>query len=212
MPGLDPRLLAAWSASAGLHHPGAPASPADLTTVEAALGRHLPDALRELYLHHDGGSWVGGDLQLLPLLGDELGVARASAAHRDWGWPVPEEVVLFGSDGGGDPFGVWLPDGPGRPLVVHVGSIGEPGCLGVVGEDVNAFLRGRTAFYLQLPDQDTTAALDALGVPAELRSADPDDDTARQLHEWANPTVDWSLADPYEARLTADDVRRISGS
>jgi hypothetical protein len=210
VPALDERVLAAWHATAWFHEPGAPAAPGALESAEEAIGRRLPDALRELYVRHDGGSWLGGDLTLAPLLGDELSVARASAPHRGWDWPVPDEVVVFGSDGGGDPFGLWLADGA-RPLVVHIGAIFEPGSMGIAGEDVNAFLRAWTAYYLLLPDREaTTAGLDALGLPDHLRSDDPDEETFAQIMQWASPSIDASLHDPYEALLTADDVRRIA--
>jgi hypothetical protein len=212
MSDLDPRLLAAWTATAWLHEPRPPGSLGDLESVEEAVRRRLPQALRELYLRHDGGSWLGGDLALMPLLsGGDLSVARASAAHREWNWPVPDEVVIFGSDGGGDPFGLWLPAAAARPVVVKIGAIFEPGCMGVVGEDLNAFLRAWTAYYLLLPDRvAVTPGLDALELPEHLRADDPDDETFAQIVEWASPTLTGSMSDPYEAGLTADDVRRIA--
>src|SRR4051794_24443003 len=107
---LDNRVLAAWRATASLHEPRPPAALGELESVEQALGRRLPEIFRELYQQHDGGSWLGGDLALMPLLtGDDLSVARGSTALRGWDWPVPKEVVIFGRDGSGDPLGLWLP-------------------------------------------------------------------------------------------------------
>jgi hypothetical protein len=209
---LDDRVLAAWTATAWLHEPGPPASPGDVESVEQAVGRRLSPAFRELYQRHDGGSWLGGDLALLPLLsGGDLSVERASTAHREWDWPVPDEVVIFGSDGGGDPLGLWLPAEAARPVVVKIGAIFEPGCMGILGEDLNAFLRAWTAYYLLLPDRErASAGLDALELPERLRSDDPGDETFAQIVEWASPTVIGSLSDPYEVALTAEDVRRIA--
>lgn len=215
MSSLDPAVLAAWELSAWLHEPGPPASVGDLDAAEQAIARPLPQAFRDLYLQHDGGSWLGGDLVLLPLLrGDDLSVTRASSAHRGWEWPVPEEVVIFGNDGGGEPFGVWLPGDAARPVVVRIGQIFEPGCMGVVGEDLNAFLRAYTGYYLQPYDEedDVGPARDALGLPERLRSDDPDDELFASIFEWASPSLPGSVSDPYEARLTADDVRRIASS
>src|SRR4051812_44790960 len=188
---LDDRVLAAWSATASLHEPGPPASRGELETVEQAIGRRLPGALRELYQRHDGGSWFHSDLVLMPLLAEGgFSVARASAAYRGWGWPIPDEVVIFGNDGGGDPFGLWLPAVAARPVVVKIGAIFEPGCMGVVGEDLNAFLRAWTAYYLLLPDREITIqGLDALELPEHLRADGPDDETFRQILEWASPTL-----------------------
>jgi hypothetical protein len=184
-----------------------------LESVEQAVGRRLPEAFRELYQRHDGGSWIGNELRLMPLLNrDDLSVARASTTYRGWEWPVPDEVVIFGSDGGGDPFGLWLPESTAaRPLVVKIGAIFEAGCMAIVGEDLNAFLRAWTAYYLLLPDRkETTAGLDALEVPDNLRPGEPDDEAFGQIVEWASPTITGSMSDPYEATLTAEDVRRIA--
>lgn len=214
MPHLDGRVLAAWTATAWLHEAGPPASLGDLESVEQAVGRRLPQTLRELYQRHDGGSWLGGDLALLPLVsGGDLSVASASTAHREWDWPVPDEVVIFGSDGGGDPLGLWLPAAAARPVVVKIGAIFEPGCMGILGEDLNAFLRAWTAYYLLLPDREAaTAGLDALELPERLRADDPDDKTFAQILEWASPTILGSMGDPYEVELTAEDVRRIAAA
>src|SRR4051794_32184957 len=211
---LDNRVLAAWTATSWLHEPRPPASLDELESVEQAIGRPLPGALRELYQWHDGGSWLGGDLVLMPLqTSGELSVAQASKAHREWDWPVPDELVLFGSDGGGDPLGLWLPAASARPIVVKIGAIFEPGCMGIVGQDLNAFLRAWTAYYLLLPERAaTTAGLNALEVPERLRSDDPDDETFARIVEWASPTIRGSMSDPYEAHLTANDVRRIAAA
>lgn len=173
----------------------------------------MPPAFRELYARHDGGSWLAGDLVLFPLVREhDLTVARASTTYRGWEWPVPEELVLIGTGGGGDPIGLWVPAAtPGRPLVVGVGSVFEPGCLGILGEDLDSFLRAWTAYHLLLPDrEEVTAALDALELPRRLRADDPDDETFALVGEWASPTIPRSLRDPYQARLTADDVRRFA--
>ena len=211
---LDRRILDAWAATASMHQPHPAADPADVTAAEHAIGRRLPQAFHELYLVHDGGSWLHGNMNLLPLDdGHEAGegsVTRAAATFRGWGWPVPDEVVLIGDDGDGDIFGLWLPEEEERPLVVTVGAIFEPGCMGVAGEDVNAFLRARTAYYLLPPDETTTAGLDALEVPVELRSGDPDDTTWTKINEWASPTIPPSSMDAYAAQLTAADLHRIA--
>jgi hypothetical protein len=209
---LDNRVLAAWTATAWLHEPRPPASLDELESVEQTIGRPLPGAFRELYQRYDGGSWLTGDLFLMPLqTGGELSVAQASKTHREWDWPVPDELVLFGTDGGGDPLGLWLPAAATRPIVVKIGAIFEPGCMGIVGEDLNAFLRAWTAYYLLLPDREaTTAGLDALELPELLRSDDPDDETFAQILEWASPTITGSISNPYEAMLTAEDVRRFA--
>lgn len=211
---LDRRILDAWAATAGRHAPNPAATPDSVTAAEHVIGRRLPPAFRELYLVHDGGGWLGHNLNLLPLDdGNEAGegsVTRAAAAFRRFGWPVPDEVVVIGDDGAGDIFGLWLPDEEEHPLVVTIGAVFEPGCMGIAGQDVNAFLRARTAYYLLPPDDTTTAGLDALDVPVELQPPDPDDTAWTQINVWASPMVAPSSMDAYEARLTAADLHRIA--
>lgn len=210
---LDRRILDAWAATRDVHDAHPAAAPDSVTAAERVIGRQLPPAFHELYLVHDGGSWLHHDLHLFPLHDEsELSVTNAAATHRGWEWPIPDEVVLFGNDGCGDPFGLWLPGAGARPLVVTIGAIFEPGCMGVVGQDLNAFLRARTAYHLLPPHGTTTAGLDVLGVPEELRAHDPDDDVLAQINEWASPTVPSSLVSSYGARLTAVDLHRIAST
>ncbi len=85
--------------------------------------------------------------------------------------------------------------------------------MGIVGQDLNAFLRAWTAYYLLLPPSGTTTAgLDAVDVPEELRSHDPDNAVFAQIREWAGPTVPSSSADPYKGQLTAADLHRIAST
>ncbi len=211
---LDRRILDAWAATADWHAPNPAAAPDDVTAAEHVIGRRLPQAFRELYLVHDGGGWLGHNLNLLPLDDgneeSEGSVTGAAAAFRRFGWPVPDEVVVIGDDGASDIFGLWLPKVEERPLVVTIGAIFEPGCMGIAGQDLNAFLRARTAYYLLLPDDTMSAGLDALDVPVELRAPDPDDTTWTQINEWASPTVPPSSMDAYDARLTPADLHRIA--
>jgi hypothetical protein len=210
-------VLRAWELTPALHElePGVP--PAVLDEAEALLGRALPDDLRALYEAVGGGGALHGNLTLYPPVAadgdeDDLTLAGAAAAHRAWDWPVPEELVVFGDNGQGDLFGVWLPGGDddARPLVVEVGGVFEPETLAVVGTDLAAFLTGWSAYYLLLvtPEHDTAAGLDALGVPDELRTpgAELDDDDMAALLAWASPDLPDPAPDPYERGLTAEQV------
>ncbi len=211
---LDRRILDAWAATPDMHDPHPAAAPDSVTAVERVIGRRLPQAFHELYLVHDGGGMLLRNLNLFPLHDEsELSVTNAAATYRGWEWPVPDEVVLFGENGCGDPFGLWLPGAGARPLVVVVNAFFEPGCMGIAGRDLNAFLRTWTAYYLLLPPRGTTTAgLDALDVPEELRSHDPDDAVFAQIMKWADPTLPSSSADPYEGQLTTADLHRIAST
>lgn len=211
---LDRRILDAWAATRDMHDPNPAAAPDSVVAAEHVIGRQFPQAFHELYLVHDGGGLLLHNLTLFRLHDEsELSVTNAAATYRGWGWPVPDEVVLFGENGCGDPFGLWLPGVGARPLVIVVNAVFEPGCMGIVGQDLNAFLRTWTAYYLLLPPHGTTTAgLDALGLPGELRADDADDAVFAQIMRWADPTLPSSCGDPYEGLLTADDLHRIAST
>ena len=213
-------VLAAWRLSGELGQAEPPASDGDLRRAEQVLGRRLPPAIVRLYAAVGGGSFAGGNLTLHPAVpevdnGEGLSLATAADLLRTWGWPVPEPLVVFGDNGAGDAFGVWVPrDGAGSPVVVQLGEVFEERCLAVVGDDLPSFLCGWTAYYLLLADEgsDVSDALDALGVPPSLRSLEEDgsDDEFFRLLRWASPNLPDPQPDPYERGLTAEQVDAIT--
>jgi hypothetical protein len=210
-------VLTAWELTADRHAPEPPASPKALEEAQRTLGRRLPPAALALYAAHGGGSFLGGNLGIHPPVGDgpdDLSLATASKLLRSWDWPIPEELVVFGDNGAGDQFGLWLPaEGGARPLVVQVGEVfGEPG-LAVVGDDLVSFLTGWSAYYLLQEERgDTQAALAALGVPEHLRSlaGDGSDEEFHARLRWASPGLTED-PDPYEHGLTPAQVTAIAG-
>ncbi|CAA9525574.1 MAG: hypothetical protein AVDCRST_MAG85-3206 [uncultured Solirubrobacteraceae bacterium] len=164
-----------------------PTSAAKLDEAERALGRPLDPALRALYERSGPGEYAGSNLGVLPPLPDgedDLSLANAGALLREWGWPAAEEATVFATNGAGSYFGVW--SGGARPLVVDIGEFFDvEASLAVVGADLPRFLAGWSAYYL-ISDGRRHAALDALGVPNDLRVEDPDmDDCLR----WASGDV-----------------------
>ena len=166
-----------------------------------------------LYLHCNGASILGGNLQLYPLSKGELSLISASDFHRSCGWPIPPEVIVFGDDGQGDLFGVWLDrEGIGRPLIVEIGEIFEEGCMAVTGTSLRGFLWGLSAFHALSfggPDE----ALRSLGIPKGFMGkfgGSLDDRDYEELMRWSNPDLPNLPLSPYKARLTAEDVRRLS--
>lgn len=205
-------VLAAWQRSPGAHEPLPGASADDLAQAEDALGRPLPAALAELYLTAGGGSFLHGNLGLHPLLpdgDDDLALTTAGDLLRSWDWPIPDQLLVFGDNGAGDVFGLWLAEtsattGP----VVQVGEVFEDECLAVIGDTLPAFLAGWTAYYLLLDGGDHESALDALGVPPPLRSL-PDDGSDEEFYarlSWASPGLPDPQPDPYERGLSAAQV------
>jgi hypothetical protein len=208
------RVLDALERSAHTRNPGATGD--ELAATERALGRTLPDDVRAFYRWSNGCYMVGGNLNAEPLLPsadepDGLAVATSSARLREQEWPIPDELVVFGGNGAGDLFGVWLPaGGEARPIVVMVGVIfGDERAFAVVGDDLASFMAGWLAFYLLIDDElDVAPALAALGVPDELRHHDEPDMDA--LLHWASPLLPPGDPDPYGAGRTAAEVAELA--
>ena len=207
-------VLSAWRASSPLHagmQEGAAAEQLDET--ELMLRRALPTSFRAVYEFSNGIGAVGSNTVFDSL--DELATPAESQADRlrEEGWPLPEELVVFGGDGSDGLFGLWLPegsDGRGSAPVIEIGEIFEEGCMDVAGTGIVPFLAARTAYYLRVCERvsDTTPALDALGVSAELRAAPPDDELFAAIYDWADPELP-RPPDPYKALLTGDDLRSM---
>jgi SMI1 / KNR4 family (SUKH-1) len=158
----------------------------------------LPEDLREALRELGGQELVGGNLRIYPLAADDpetLTVAAASDLLRSWDWPVPDEMVVFGDNGQGDSFGVWVPrDGGARPIVVEIGEVFEDACLAVVGDDFESFLRGWTDYYTQLDERDL------------------DEDDFYEILGRANPRLPDPRPDPYKRGLTAEQVDEFAKS
>lgn len=205
-------VVRCWELS-GVSTLDAGATPQKLKNVVRKLGRQPPDELMTLYSYCNGGEILEGNIQLYPLDGTELSLLTAADFLRNHQWPIPQELILFAGDGQGGSFGLWLPETHiGRPLVVEVGEIFEGGALAVTGTSLSGFLRGRSAYYALLLDVPEVAST-SLGVPKTLTrkpAEELDDDDYEAFMRWANPGLPDFPVSSYEARLTADDVRRLA--
>jgi hypothetical protein len=194
------------------------ASDAELDTAEAELGRRFPEAFRALYRWSNGGSDLGGMLSLERLRRegqDELSVVTSSRLMREWEWEIPDELVIFGGDGSDENYGLWLPEGgdPESAWVIQVGEIfGDPN-LAVVGTRLERFLLWLSVWMFGAPETAGEPALDALGVPAELRSWewDREDEAKYAAIAWADPDLPDPRPDPYHRGLDGDGVRALLG-
>jgi hypothetical protein len=203
------------------------ASQEQLDDAERKLGRPLPAQLREWYRTVGGGAvLVDGNLRTYPLVKERYVagpyVATARNALRSHEWFVPEEVVPFGTDAGGDVFGVWSPDGgdAARPLVVLIGA-GDgdedvPSCA-IVGEDLFAFLQGWLAHYVWAQDEELVDEVqEELGLPLDLQGVPEEMARSAGQHlqavlRWASPTLDDLTYDPDKGwPLSVTDVREIA--
>lgn len=206
-------IFRAWDLSKPLHDLRPPADTDDLELVEEMISRQLPSELVELYRHTNGGELLGGNLQLEPALphDDRPGLANAAETLRQAHWPIPDSLLVFGSNGAGSVLGIWLPQSPAAHAVIEVGELFKPASMAILGTRLSRFLAGWTAYHLLLTsDQlDPEPALDALALPAELRAPDPDTNHCYALLQWADPDLPNPRPDPYLHGLNATELDRL---
>jgi hypothetical protein len=205
-------LKSAWSRMRALHRVPSGASPQDLAGAERRLGVPLPPELRALYRATDGPSLFHGNLVVYPAGGrQEITLGRAAEVFRGRGWPVPDEVVIFGDDGAASLFGVWTGDvaDPRFPSpVVEIVESEQEAALALAGSSLVRFLLFQTVRgALQAGGGEELLA--ALGVPESLRGMDPGDLDLDRLRQWADPDLPREVSDPYLAGLTAEELQRL---
>jgi hypothetical protein len=108
-------IVRSWRATENTTlQPGA--SDKEMDEAARKLGRPLSNEARALYALCNGAYVTDGNFMLHPLDGDEFSLVRASDGFRANQWPIPDEVVIFGSDGQGGSFGFWWPRTGASPL------------------------------------------------------------------------------------------------
>jgi SMI1/KNR4 family protein SUKH-1 len=199
-------IFRSWQLSAELHSFEPAALTKDFKAFEEEAGWRLPQEWRALYAFSNGADLFFGNLRYRPLAGDEGTLIDSSESFRQSGWPVPAALWIAGTNGEGDPFGLWHPGLTEETApVVELGQLFEPGCMAVAGRTLRLFLLIRTAnFLLSRADEfDTQPALDVLGVPAALRDRARRDVTWDGVARWADPTWRDGQDNPYGECLTA---------
>jgi hypothetical protein len=202
-------IVEAWRLAADPLPP--PASEAEIAGTERDLGRPLPAELRALYALCNGPNALGGNLAVHPVSPEEgEGLVGMGDRLREWGWPIPDELLVFGGNGGEDQFGLWYPAGTDSAAVAPVimmGAVFEPACMALAGTSLTRFLRAWSGYYLVLVDAPV-AALDALGLPAHLRSMD-DEAGIGPYFSWADPDLAEPDPDPYSRGLDRDQIAAL---
>ncbi len=209
------QLVGSWHASGELHALSEGASAEEIEVFEESAGWQLPIEWRELYALVNGADLFEGNLRLDPLLGNDRSLLENSDSWRHDDWPVPDELWVAGSDGEGNPFGLWLPAatrsiGP----VVEIEQCSDPHCLAVAGRSLGRFLLARTVHLLLSYSECTSppaGALDALAVPAELRLLEPtfDPNVRGAIDRWADPDRPPGLM---SAKKMSQALRRVAGT
>jgi len=196
------QLIAVWRETAELHELRRPCEESDLVRAEAVLGSRLPRVFKDLYRFSNGLSLNKGSLVILPLFeeGARLSLVSMSDQLREWQWPIPEDVVVFGDNGCGEPYGLWI--GPHdstrfpEPIVI-VGEIFEPGSMGLYSQDLISFLLEETSEGLRLAGREFAIHENfGLGKDSVLRQNSP-------------VSIESSDRDPYRACLDAAGIERL---
>ena len=202
-------FLAFLKATEDEHETGSPTSGPELSRV--------PAPLRPFYQRMNGASLFDGDLVFFAAAGepDEDGtVEHASRLARDAEWPIPDEVVLFGRDTGGEVLGLWTGprDASKYPSpVVLTGLVFEPAAHALLATSFERYLLTTTVWHC-LDTEYAEAAFSAFRVPGALQARDFDDLDADAWFAWADPTLPAVPGDPYQEPLTGDQIRTLLAS
>jgi hypothetical protein len=164
--------------------------------------------MRALYTMSDGLSLLHGNLNIYPLRAHETGLALIGSSAvslsdelREYEWRIPEELVVFGDNGGDE-----RAEGGEAALELE-----ERDGFAVIGTDLPKFLTSWSAYYLLLLEADT-AALEALGVPERFWTREPDDSLMSDLLAWADPRLPDGDPHPYQRPVVAHALREMFGS
>jgi SMI1/KNR4 family protein SUKH-1 len=213
-PGLN-HVLEAWARWPGASEQVAPASDDTIAIAERMLGRRLPGSLRALYASGDGGYHLDGNLMLEPLLSEKpyTGVLTCTKQMHEHG-ALPQEAVVFGSDGSDGIFSAWLPATPLQSGVPIIDSGIEGGSVALVATDLIPFLVGRTAYYLVLEEADA-AAMDVLSIPERFRVTEREASHLNfffEVRAWADPELPDPTADPHDNPTDVNAIRELYGA
>lgn len=200
------RFLAFLRATESEHEFGPPASGAELSFV--------PAPLRPLYQRMNGAALFDGDLLFFQASGDpdEDGTVRhASRLAREAEWPIPQEVVLFGRDTGGEVLGLWTGprDAAKYPSpVVLTGLLFQPASHALLATSFERYLLTTTVWHCFGTELAETAFAE-FRVPVDLQVDELEELDAEAWFAWADPALPALPGDPYQEPLTGPEIRKM---
>lgn len=200
------RFLQFLRETASEHELGAGAFGSELNIV--------PVPLRPLYKQINGAALFDGDLLFFAAGGppDEDGtVQHASRLAREAEWPIPQEVVLFGRDTGGEVLGVWTGprDAAKYPSpVVLTGLLFQPAAHALLATSFERYLLTTTVWHCFGTEYADTA-FSTFHVPKALQVDELEDLEADEWFAWADPLLPALPGDPYQEPLTSAQIRKL---
>jgi hypothetical protein len=208
-------LIDSWKLTSDLNVFNPAASDEEIEEAERLLGIELPVSLKTIFGFSNGFELLEGNLQVVPLKSDDgFHLAAFTPQLREWGTPVPQQVLAFGDNGSDSTFGVWLPDNSmSSSPVIEIGAIHTPNCMAIAGTSLFHFLLGWTAYYFMLLEVDSKA-LDIIQLPEELRfdAQELEEEHFAAIRKWADPQLPNFTPDPYVQKYDASDIKNILGS
>ncbi len=188
------------------HELGAPAFGTELNSV--------PAPLRAFYKQMNGASLFDGDLLFFAAGGppDEDGtVQHASRLAREAEWPIPQDVVLFGRDTGGEVLGLWT--GPRDAAkfpspIVLTGLLFQPAAHALLATSFERYLLTTTVWHCFGTELAETAFA-AFQVPKALQVEELEDLEADEWFAWADPALPALPGDPYQEPLTGAQIKTL---
>jgi len=185
-----------------------PATDEEIIEVETSLKVKFPVLLKELYKYSNGLYAFNGSLQLYPLNSDDFSILKASDVHRSWDWPVPNEMVLFGDNGQGEPFGLWFSseDKTKKNFVTQIGEIFEDKPLTILSNSFDDFIEIYFSTELLIEEPENYDLVKEF-VDIDKSIIDIDEDKILfVIRDKINPELKKLKSDPYKDRLSAEEV------
>ncbi|MDC7125386.1 MAG: SMI1/KNR4 family protein [Spirochaetales bacterium] len=193
----------------GIIEKNEPISMSEITEIEKKLCVIFPDDIKEVYTYSNGFDAFDGNLQLYPMaIDDDFCILNASNSHRSWDWPIPQEMVIFGDNGCGEPYGFWLSEGKTETkcLIVQTGEIFEDKCLSIVANSFSDFLLIVLSFNLLDESKDNFTELTEYYEFDESIVVDDEELLFKNIKNVINPNLMNFTADPYRDLLNKKEV------
>lgn len=182
------------------------ASRDELDETEQLISPPLPEPVRKFYEMSNGAVLFYGSLTFFPLYEGGLSVKSAGRLHRSAGWHIPDELVVFGDNGAGELYAYWAPDKKDA-VILQIGDIKEPHCLSIVATSFEKFLFLQSILLTYADGEQQK--IGELPIPEDLKKKEYSGDDMADLLLWIDPERPHIPYDPYEARLTLDDIKKL---
>jgi hypothetical protein len=184
-----------------------PANESDIIETETKFGISFSETIKSFYLFSDGISAFDGNLNIYQINGnDDFCVKNASDAYRNWKWVIPKEMIIFGDDGCGGPFGFW--NNKKESLIVKTGEIFEEKGFTIISDSFENFLniqisfRGLADGHYSLDEINTILRTSI----TKIVLSDDIEELYINIRNYFCPKLIKLKGDPYDDRLSSAEI------